>query len=127
MDRATVTGMVEDYWRSRISAAQHGGVQSILESVAVFEKRIAQVAAALPPIEGAAFLQAVDADREKLLAEYEANPIAFKQRLGIELGVDGPAHGFRSSKRQGLGELAVRTVVRATIWESIWSLFRLGR
>jgi hypothetical protein len=76
----------------------------------------------LTPIEAAAFRQAVDAEREALLNEYERDPAGLKRRLGISLGVD--ALPVNVSQKMGLGELAVRTAVRATIWESIWKLFR---
>lgn len=89
-----------------------------------FEQRIAQTAAQLPPIERAAFTQAVDADREKMLAEYQSDPIGLKSRLDVPMGVDAGHARYRSSGRQGLGEIAVKTAVRATIWEVIWKLFR---
>jgi hypothetical protein len=122
MDRAVVKGMVEDYWRAIIPAMQNGGKALVDEIGGRFEDRIEQTAALLSPVEAAAFLQMVEADRTQLISEYQSNPVGLKNRLGLALGVDGPATG--QSGRQGLGELAVRTAVRATVWEMIWSLFR---
>jgi hypothetical protein len=126
MDRDIVTGMVEDFWRAFLRAAQTSTVAGN-EARNNFETRIAQTAAQLPPIEAAAFLQTVEAERERMLAAYSADPAALKKRLGVPLGVDGRGQGYKTSGRQGLGELAVRTAVRATVWESVWGLFRLFR
>jgi hypothetical protein len=122
MDRDVVRGMVEDYWRTIIPALQNSGAAASQEIGTRFEQRIAETAALLPPIESAAFIQTVDAERERMMAEYKADPVALKQRLGVSLGIDGPSH--RTYQRQGIGEMAVRTAVRATIWEVIWKLFR---
>jgi hypothetical protein len=122
MDRQAVVGMVEDYWRAYVPAMQNSGIEAALEINQRFEERIERTAERLDPIEAAAFLQTIDAEREKLMAEYMRDPVALKDRLGIPLGVDEP----RTRRRQGsdLGGLAVRTAVRATVWESIWALFR---
>ena len=122
MDRDVIRGMVEDYWRTLIPALQNGGAAAFQKIGTRFEQRIAETAALLPPIESAAFIQTVDAERERMIAEYKADPVALKKRLGVSLGIDTPAH--RTYQRQGIGEMAVRTAVRATIWEGIWRLFR---
>jgi len=122
MDRDVIRGMVEDYWRTIIQAMQNGGMADFQEIGSRFEQRIAQTAALLPPIEAAAFIQTVDAEREKMMAEYKTDPVSLKNRLGLALGIDAPAH--HTYQRQGIGEMAVRTAVRATIWEVIWKLFR---
>ena len=126
MDRDVIIGMVEDYWRIVIPAMQTGGADAFADVSSRFEERIKQTAALLPPVEAAAFSQTIDAEREKLIQEYQANPVALKKRLGIDLGRDA-SEVHKTSGRQGLGELAVRTAVRATVWESIWALFRAAR
>ena len=125
MDRQAIIGMVEDYWRAVIPAMQGGDQQTVLEIAQRFEARVDATAKLLPPVEAAAFQQAVDTARERVVAEYQANPTALKRRLGIALGVDAPAR--RQRETDDLGRLAVRTAVRATVWESVWALFRLGR
>ena len=62
-----------------------------------------ETANCLASVERAAFLTAVEAERERLLTEYERDPAALKERLGIPLGVDMPARGgllglFRSRR-----------------------------
>jgi hypothetical protein len=126
MDRTVVTGMVEDYYRAFIAALQNGGVAAATEASQRFEQRIQQTAEFMEPVESAAFLQMLDAERERMIGEYQQDPVALKRRLGIALGVDAPiAHGAQQGG--SLGDLAVRTVVRATIWEGIWALFRAVR
>lgn len=126
MDRSVITGMVEDYWRARIPAMQTGGFEASMEIAQRFEKRIEETAGLMPPLEAAAFRQAIDAERERLIQEYTSNPAALKRRLGINLGVDAPMHA-QVGGGSALGGLAVRTAVRATIWESVWALFRVFR
>lgn len=123
MDRGVVTGMVEDYWRAVIPASQ-SDPSAAIGVTKKFEERVEETARLLQPVEAAAFRQAVDAERERLLQEYQANPAALKRRLGVPLGVDAAPPSRHSG---GLGELAVRTAVRATVWESIWALFRAFR
>jgi hypothetical protein len=69
----------------------------------------------------AAFTEMVREEYRFLLQELERNPQALFQRLGVNMGRTARQRVYR---RQGLGELAVRTAVRATVWEMIWSLFR---
>lgn len=125
MDRSIVSGMVEDYWRAYVPAMQTSGMEAALQVSQRFEQRVEQAAHLMDPLEAAAFRQAVEAERERLIQEYTADPVALKRRLGISLGVDAPAQ--RRGGSSGLGELAVRTAARATIWESIRALFRAGR
>jgi len=125
MDRDTVTGMVEDYWRAFIPAMQTGNPELGLGIAQRFDERIDKTASLMEPLEAAAFRQAVEAERERLLQEYQTDPIALKRRLGINLGIDDTQPRRRAS--DGMGGLMVRTAVRATIWESIWSLFRVFR
>jgi hypothetical protein len=125
MDRSAVTQMVEDYWRTFVSLAQTH-TAAAQDASRRFDERVGQTADRMEPLEASAFLQAVEAERERLGSEYAANPAAQKRRLGIPLGNDAPA-SYQGRSASNLGNLVVRTAVRATIWESIWALFRLGR
>ena len=125
MDRQIVTAIVEDYWRALIPAMQTGGAEAAFGVSQRFEERVEETASLMPPLEAAAFRQSVEAERERLMAQYQSDPVALKNRLGIGLGIDAPQPRARASS--GMGNLVVRTAVRATIWESIWSLFRAFR
>jgi hypothetical protein len=67
--------MVEDYWRALIPAMQNGG--SLVGEIGQrFEQRVNHTATLLPPVEGAAFLQAIEAEREQMISAYQADPAA---------------------------------------------------
>ena len=118
--------MVEDFWRSFIAVARHnpkiGG-----EIIEQFEERIQSTAALMPSDQAKLFLDVIDEEREILFNEYKRNPVALKHRLGLLPNATPVAPPALVYQRQGLGEIAVRTAVRATIWESVFSLFRLFR
>ena len=126
MDRSAITSFVEDYWRTLIPAMQTGGASAFSEVADRFEERVKQVAATMEPLAAASFTQQVESERERLMSEYKSNPVALKKRLGIGMGIDATPR-YAGPSTNSLGNLAVRTVVRATIWESIWSIFRAFR
>lgn len=127
MDRQVVTGMVEDYWRAFIPAMQTGGMEAAVGVSERFNERVEETASLMPPLDAAAFRQAVEAERERLMAEYQSDPVGLKTRLGVGLGIDGPQPRGRAPASGGMGNLVVRTAVRATVWDSIWALFRAFR
>lgn len=59
--------------------------------------------------------------RKKTENECKYDPINFRKRLGTPRGCVAQSARYQ---RQGLGELALRTAVRATVWETIFSIFR---
>ena len=123
IDRGAIRAMVEDHWRSFLAVAQtnpHLGGQSILR----FDERIQATAALMQPQQSAVFLQTVDEEREILVNEYQRDPEALKHRLGLTPSV---APALVIHHQQTLGEVVARTAVRATVWESIFALFRLFR
>ena len=125
LERSKITDIVEDYWRAFITAMQLHGSDAASNVSHEFDGRIAEASRALGPMEALSFAQAVEADREKLMAEYVSDPGALKRRLGLSLGTDRKTK--RRSGGQELGNLAVRTAVRATVWESVRAIFRLFR
>ncbi len=91
-----------------------------------FDTRINAIATGLGGEYQQMFLAAVTRHRERLLQEYQADYAAFRRRLGV-----APPHLETlqpvASRSASLGEIAVRTAVRATVWESVWALFRAFR
>jgi hypothetical protein len=125
IDRAAIRSIVEDHWRSFISVAV-SDPQIGFQSLQNFDERIQATAALMPPERAAIYLQAVQEEREILFNEYNRNPDALKRRLGLG-PVRQPNRVVHQHQRQSIGELAVRTAVRATIWETVVSLFRAFR
>ncbi|MBU6269322.1 MAG: hypothetical protein KGN34_17375 [Sphingomonadales bacterium] len=128
MDKTAVTVMVEDFWRSFIPVAFSGDQNTAALIVERFQKQINDMAAIMPNEEAAMFCQMVEEQRERLFQEYNTNPAALKERLGIPDGIASIQNSAQNTdRRMNLGEIAVRTAVRATIWESIRSIFRIIR
>lgn len=123
IDRDAIRSMVEDFWRSFLAVGRTNPVIG-QQTVMRFEERIKSTAALMPGDQAQVFLKAVDEERETLFNEYNRDPDALKHRLGLPLDAT-PVVLYQ--QRQGFGEMAVRTAVRATIWESIFSLFRVFR
>jgi hypothetical protein len=132
MDRIAIREMVEDAFRSQllfqknyIDAYPHSTPQESQDAAYEFVQRWAQrieaTADLMPPEQGAAFRDMVDEEYGFLGRELKRNPQAFAQRLGVATGRPTPQVAYQ---RQGIAEMAVRTAVRATVWELIWSLFR---
>jgi hypothetical protein len=123
IDRAAIRSMVEDHWRSFLAVAkdnpQIGG-----ESILSFEERMRAIASLMEPEQAQIFIQTLEEEREILFEEYKHNPEGLKHRLGLTPQFTQPVI---IHQQRGLGQLAVRTAVRATIWESIFALFRLFR
>jgi len=127
-DRSAIRAMVEDFWRSFLAVGRHNpdvGRETIMR----FEERLSATAALMPPAQSATFLRVVDEEREVLFQEYERNPDALKRRLGLGQNdaVVCVQHRGGGHRQQSLGDVAVRTAVRATVWESVRELFRLFR
>jgi hypothetical protein len=113
----------EEHWRHFLSLV-HIDRRKALEAVYGFDATMKEMTQYMPESDASFFRDTIKAEEEKLADEYDRNPDVLKARLGLT--TSAPAFA-RSSSRQGLDELAVRTVVRATIWESIWSIFRIFR
>lgn len=119
--REQIREMVEENWRQFLAFAATGSQQLGAQVIARFDEKNKLAAAKMPPDQGKAFLDAIEAERDLIFDEYTASPEALKKRLGVSSG--GPTPTLTSS-RQGLGEVVVKTAVRASIWAAIWSLFR---
>ncbi len=126
MDRAAITVMVEEFWRSFIPIAFAGDQQTATLIVERFQKQIGDMGALMPAEEAATFNQMEEEERDILFKEYNANPKKLKARLGVSARDVRPQSASRNN-RMGVGDFAVRTAVRATVWETVRSLFRLAR
>jgi hypothetical protein len=89
-----------------------------------FDERNLATAAPMPPEQAFLFMKTVAEEYDICEEEHQRDPDALYRRLGLNLTSTPPARSAAPYRRQGLGELAVRTAVRATIWELIVSLFR---
>jgi hypothetical protein len=114
---------VEDHWRHFLPLV-HIDKRKALEAVYSFDATIKTMTESMPEHDAAFFRQTIELEREKIADEYDRNPVALKAKLGVTNPVTAST---RSHNRQGLDELVVRTAIRATVWQSIRSIFRLFR
>ena len=124
MDQEAITAMVEDFWRGFMRASFNGKKAEAVAMVGRFDQQLKEVRSILPASEVEPFDEMVEAEREKLFREYNANPEALRRRLGTGTSDRGATPG---RSRMGLGEVAARTAVRATVWDTIGSIFRAFR
>jgi hypothetical protein len=109
-----VTELVENHYRAFIPLVENKD-KSAAAVIAGFIQRTDDAAKQMGPAQGAAYLQRIESEDARLGAEYMVDKAAFKQRLGIvSRGGTLPNHGYV--------DLAVRTAIRATIWESLAKL-----
>lgn len=128
MDRAAIRGMVEEYWRAYLPVAFSGDRSGAIQMVMRFQQQIDDMAAVMPEGEERnIFLLVVDLERGNIADEYDRDPRALKHRLGVPDQQAKPTARAAQSQGMAFGEVAVRTAVRATVWETVFSLFRLFR
>lgn len=118
-DRATVRKIIEDHFRAILPLRGYGKRPqntALIEQMGNrLENQIEAWINSMPP-DQAKELDDMFGDEMRLsVAECKQDPVAYARRLGILPG--------RTSNRQGIGEMAVRTAVRASIWEGIARLF----
>jgi hypothetical protein len=115
--------LVEDYWRNFLTLT-HIDPRKAFEAVKSFDATIKMMTENVPEPDASVLRHTIQVERDKLADEYDRNPGALKARLGL---ANQPPAPVRPQNRQSLEELAVRTAVRATVWESVRSMFRMFR
>jgi hypothetical protein len=119
-DRAAVRKMVEDHMREVLRVrGYHKRAQNVTlidQMYARFANQVDALIDSMPPEQGKEFDQMCAEEMHLIRVELQQDPVACARRLGVLPG--------RVNQRQGIGEMAVRTAVRATIWDVIWRLFR---
>jgi len=122
-------GMIEGMYREMLPLAWSG--QKIRAEALIYgvDDRLASTATAITPAAdalefGTRFtkMRGVITD----VMESETDRAAFIASLGLSR-LDPVVQSRRMSNRMPLGELAVRTAVRATVWDSVRLFFRMVR
>jgi hypothetical protein len=118
-DRATVRRIVEDHFGSILPLRGYGRRSKNMTLIGQMGNQLAdQVEAwcnSLPPDQAKELDDMFGEEMRLSAAEFKRDPVAYARRLGV---LPGGVY-----QRQGIGEMAVRTAVRATIWEAISRLF----
>jgi hypothetical protein len=97
--------------------------QGIVEVERTFRARLDQIARRFSPVEASAFREAVEAEDKALALLRQTDRAAFLQRLGLPDDKIASTSGI-AQHHQSLGEMAVKTAVRAAVWEGVRALFR---
>jgi len=126
--RKIAQGIVEDFWRTLVSVARlsHSASESqgkLHEVERTFRARLDQIARRFSPVEASAFREAVEAEDKALALLRQTDRAAFLQRLGLPDDKIASTSGI-AQHHQSLGEMAVKTAVRAAVWEGVRALFR---
>ena len=118
LDRAGIRAMLEDHWRTKFTVAlqNHKLAQEMPYQLT---RQINTLAASMAADRAQEFVRVVNEERDALLEEHERNHVMFARRLGVDI-----TRPNMRSNRQDIGDMAVRTAVRASIWEGIRRLFR---
>jgi len=122
VDRTAIRVMLEDGWRAFMTAGRQN-LQLAIENKLRSEERIQATAVLMSSEQARAFLQTIEEERAILIAEFDRIQKAFMARLGLLQ----PRCPVVMYQQQSLGEMAVRTAIKATIWESIFTLFCIFR
>lgn len=121
-NRNEIQELVEENWRQFLTFSSQGSKELAEQIIQRFDEKNQVRAARMSGGQGDSFLAMIEDERDKIFDEYSRSPHALKARLGI---VDtGPINTPAVGARQGLGELVVKTAVRASIWALIWDLLR---
>lgn len=126
-DRTVVRAMVEDFWRTFLALSATGS-QAAEDSKARFDDRLQSMSLLMDIEQRELFLKAAEEEKEMIVREYRKNPESLNLRLGINRNsVVQRVYHDSSRPKQGLGEIAVKTAVRASVWNGINSIFRIFR
>jgi hypothetical protein len=124
--------LVELHWRLFLSAAGRGDEDGARKLILGFERNCEENKAKIirgesgtkdSPENFRKMVQYIEEARSRIADEYDLDPVALKRRLGVPVSVTASVP-VRDSNRMGIGEMAVRTAVRATVWTVIRDLIR---
>ena len=119
--------MVQNSWRSFLTYAALGSGERGVATIAQLETESQRISRTMEATRSRRFLATIEDERSKIADEYKRNPDELKRRLGVPISASSAPPVVSGRSRQSLGELAVRTAVRATVWETIITIFRAFR
>lgn len=121
--------MAEANWKSFLTFAAQGSVDLAKECLVRFEEKIARQAREMGK-DGERWLAVMEEQRALIFDEYTSNPDGLKRRLGVPIPQQSTQPHLQHvnyASGESLGDLAVRATVRASIWATVFSIFRWFR
>lgn len=130
--RKLADDLVDLHWKIFLSAAGRGDEDGARKAILSFDQSCEENKAKVirgeygPDVNPENFrkmVQYTEEARGRIADEYDRSPTSLKLRLGVPVNthVSVPA---RQSNRMGIGEMAVRTAVRATVWTVVRDAIR---
>jgi hypothetical protein len=133
VNRAAVRQLVEEQFRAVILQGRYNGEHNVSRDTAIAmaldlnrrqNEQIDAITSLMPAEQATLFRQTVEEEGKLFYDEHQRDPDVSYRRLGLQLTSTPQVQQTIRYQRQGIGEMAVRTAVRAAIWELIVSLFR---
>jgi hypothetical protein len=133
VNRAAVRQLVEEQFRAVILQGRYNGEHNVPRDTAIAmaldlnrrqNEQIDAITSLMPAEQATLFRQTVEEEGKLFYDEHQRDPDVSYRRLGLQLTSTPQVQQTIRYQRQGIGEMAVRTAVRAAIWELIVSLFR---
>lgn len=121
--------LAQDYWREFLELSVTSGREAALIYMTKFQEVIVRKATEYEAESGIAgigerYLAYIQEERDRLLQEYQRDPGGLRRSLGAPSLPQMPAATPNTSQRMSIGEMAVRTAVRATVWTLIRDAIR---
>jgi hypothetical protein len=133
VNRAAVRQLVEEHFRASILQGRYNGEHNVDRETALTmaldlnrrnQEQIDAIVALMPPEQAKFFMQVFEEEHILFFEEHQRDPDASYRRLGLQMTSTPHVQRPVRPRRQSIGEMAVRTAVRASVWELIFSLFR---
>jgi hypothetical protein len=120
--------VVEDFWRRMVSVGQscHSADEAqakAAELEQMFRSWIDKIAGSLSPADASALRETVEDEDKALALLRQTDRKAFFERLKLPDNETAAPRAI-AQYHQSLGEVAVKTAVRAAVWEGVRALFR---
>ena len=116
LDRGAIRSMVEDGMRG-LMAINPADTAALTAAVQRWDQHILSVAAVMPEGQRDPFIRAAAEERQILIDEQRRDPAGLRRRLGVQQPSD------IGRQTEGIGSMAAKTAVRASIWAAIWAIF----
>ncbi|WP_143754581.1 hypothetical protein [Caballeronia concitans] len=131
--RTVGQSIARDYMKLSLEALDTGGIAAVdvcrtqfLEGVASKAKEY-EAEANIPGL-GDQYIAYIDEELKRLNQEIDRDPAALRRNLGVPPPPPKPVPSRQGNQRMSMGEMAVRTAVRATVWtlvrDAIRAIFR---
>ena len=131
-----ITELLDQYFRDMVFAKQNPGNNGEDAAENRLMHKLEKICASMPVPQANDFMDRYNEIAHKRFMDFKANPDAELRKIGSSLAALQGAHDIphparspspaapRQYRGSGIGRTVVRTAVRATVWEAVFSIFR---